>query len=149
MTERLRSWVSGELDTLVSALDSLGVEIHKLRALNVAASATVQSRAVTYTKNLASISEKNKQTLENTRTTARGLVNALLALSDNQVYIADRLDSITHQLVTLNGDIETLRSEVLRELTKLRATSAAGSWSTEPAQPNIGTYLNAVPQQTE
>ena len=149
MTERLRSWVTDELDTLVGALESLGVEIHKLRALNVAASATVQSRAVTYTKNLASITEKNKQTLENTRTSARGIVNALLALSDNQVCIADRLDSISHQIVTLNGDIETLRSEILRQLTQLRSTAAAGAWSTEPAQPNIGTYLNAVPQQTD
>ena len=149
MTERLRTWVSGELDTLVSALDSLGVEITKLRALNTAASSTVQSRATTYTRNLATITDKNKQTLESTRSTARALVNALLALSDNQTLLADRLDAVNHQLDTLNGDIETLRSEILRELTKLRSTAAAGAWHTEASQPNVGTYLNAIPHQTE
>ena len=149
MTERLRTWVCGELDTLVSSLDSLGVDINKLRALNTAASATVQSRAATYTRNLATITDKNRQTLESARTSARALVNALLALSDNQTQIADRLDAVNHQLVTLNGDIETLRSEILRELTKLRSTAAAGAWHTQASQPNVGTYLNTVPHQTE
>ena len=149
MTERLRFWVSGELDTLVDALDSLGVELHKLRALNTAASATVQSRAQTYTRNLSTITDKNRQTLENTRTAARALVNALLALSDNQVFLGDRLDAVHHQINTLNGDIETLRSEILRELTKLRSTAAAGAWHTQPTQPNVGTYLNSAPHQTE
>lgn len=149
MTERLRTWVCDELDTLVGALESLGVEITKLRALNTAASATVQSRAATYTRNLATITDKNKQTLESTRTTARALVNALLALSDNQTLLADRLDAVNYQLSTLNGDIETLRSEILRELTKLRCTAAAGAWHTEPSQPNVGTYLNTPHPQTE
>jgi len=146
MTERLRTWVSDELDNLLNSLNSLGIEVAKLRALNTAASASVRSRAVTYTRNLTSVSDKNKQTLEATRTTARALVNALLALGDNQTQLAERLDALTCQLTTLNSDIETLRSVILRELTKLRATTAAGSWQTQPSLPNVGTYLNPSPQ---
>ena len=146
MTERLRTWVCQELDTLVRSLNGLGIEVNKLRAYNLAASSTVQSRAVTYTKTLAASTEKNRQTLETTRSTARNLANALLALADNQTLLTERLDALSHQLITLNTDIETLRCYILRELTKLRASTIAGAWQTTPQLPNVGTYLNSSPQ---
>lgn len=144
MTERLRAWVNSEVDTLLLTLEQLNIELSRLRAINTAASATVQSRAITYTKNLAQVTTKKKNTLDTTRSSAKTLTNALLALGDNQVIIAERLNNFVIQIDTIAHDVDTLRAEILRELTKLRSTAAAAQWNAEPQLPNCGTYFDTT-----
>lgn len=149
MTERLRAWVNSEVDTLLVTLEQLNIELSRLRAINTAASATVQSRAITYTRNLAQVADKKKLTLDTTRSTAKTLTNALLALGDNQVIIADRFNNAAIQIETLTHDLNTLRSEILRELTKLRNTAAAAQWNAQPQLPNCGTYFDTAAAETD
>lgn len=142
MTERLRAWVNSEVDTLLLTLEQLNIELSRLRAINTAASATVQTRAVTYTKNLAQVTDKKKTTLDTTRAAAKTLTNALLALGDNQVIISERFNNFAIQIDTLAHDLDTLRGEMLRELTALRSTAAAAAWNAQPKLPNCGTYFD-------
>jgi hypothetical protein len=137
MTERLRTWLGEKSDTLIESLCRHNVDLSTLREAHVNATRSVQDTATKYTDNLSKNRDKTS-----VAAAARALTNALLAFAHTQTILDRHLQEVDAALETHIQDLNTFRTETLREITRLRASAQSATWQS-PAPPLcVGTYLD-------
>ena len=157
MTERLRIWLGSQSTEYTATLRDYNINIETLRANNISCARSVTERAAKYKTALENLLEKTTDasgghgrshgSQEKTRSTARLLTNSMIALADTQESVVRQIQQYEESVSTLQKEIDNLRIETLRELTRLRANSRSATWHA-PAQPlRVGTYLESATEQ--
>ena len=141
MTEALRVWMGEQLLAHTTALDALNIKLAEIVLSKDAARRSVHSRLVEYIESLRAFSEADGPRVS-VRDTARTVVRAIVNVHDVTINASTSLQQVQSELERVRSEVDALRVETLRELTRLRSNVRAADWDVPTNRPAVGTYCD-------
>jgi hypothetical protein len=145
MTEALRVWMGEKMEVHTAALDELNIKMEEIVLSKDAARRIVNTRLVEYVDSLRAFSEGvgGRTTV---RETARMVVRAIISMHDVTSASATSLQQVNGDMDRVRNELDALRVETLRELTRLRSNVRAADWDSPTNRPAVGTYYDNRPE---
>lgn len=144
MTEALRVWMGDKMAVHTDALDKLNIKMEEIVLSKEAARRVVNTRLVEHVDSLRAFSE-GVGGRTSVRDNARTVVRAIISLHDVTTASATLLQQVNGDMERLRNELDALRVETLRELTRLRSNVRAADWDSPTNRPAVGTYYDNRP----
>jgi hypothetical protein len=144
MTEALRVWMGEKMAVHTTALDALNIKMEEIVLSKDVARRNIQTRLVEYVESLRAFADGEGGRVS-VRDTARMVVRAIISMHDVARDSAMSMQEIQGDLERVRNELDALRVETLRELTRLRSNVRAADWDAPTNRPAVGTYYDNRP----